>query len=76
MCSLPSTRNGLQVLAQVSPRRRGQAPERRQKSGKTAVSYSLGESKELGLSLAGWGWQRCSDAERPREGAQALSFGR
>lgn len=67
MCSLPSTRNGPQVLAQVSPRSRGQAPEGRQKLGKIgAVSHS---------SLTGWDWQRCSDTERPREGAQALSFG-
>lgn len=55
MCSLPSTRNGLQVLAQVSPRRRGQAPERRQKSGKTATMRSLGRARSRANRLeSGW----------------------
>lgn len=41
MCSLPSTRNELQVLAQVSPRSTGCVLEGRQKTGKTgAVSRS------------------------------------
>lgn len=71
LCSLPNLRHGPQELAQVSLRSRGHAPEGRQTLGKTQQWVER-------VKLA-WVWlggaERCSDAERPPEGAQAPSFG-